>query len=115
MMRVLLRALLNAVAVVCAAYLVPGIYVASGTAALLAGVVLGIVNAIVRPILILLTFPFTILTLGLFIFVVNGICLALVAWLVPGFGVRSFGAAFVGALVISLVSWVLSALLIDKR
>jgi putative membrane protein len=58
--------------------------------------------------------PLTILTLGLFIFVVNAICLAIVAWLVPGFAIRGFGAALLGALVISLVSWLLSALLIDK-
>ena len=114
-MRFLLRLLLNGVAVMIAAYLIPGIRVATPASAIVAGIVLGLVNAIVRPVLFVLTLPFTILTLGLFIFVVNAICLALVAWLVPGFSIRGFGAALVGALVISLVSWMLSALLIEKR
>jgi putative membrane protein len=113
-MRFLLRLLLNGVAVFLAANLIPGISVAGPGTALIAGIILGFVNAIVRPVLFLLTLPFTILTLGLFIFVLNAICLALVAWLVPGFTVSGFAAAIVGAIVISLVSWLLSALLIDK-
>lgn len=114
-MRFLLRVLLNAVAVLLAARIVPGIFVSSAAAALVAGLVLGVINAIIRPVLILLTLPFTILTLGLFIFVVNAVCLGLVAWLVPGFGVHGFGAALLGSIFISLVSWILSAMLIDKR
>ena len=114
-MRFLLRLLLNGVAVFLAANLIPGISVAGPGTALIAGIILGFVNAIVRPVLFLLTLPFTILTLGLFIFVLNAICLALAAWLVPGFTVSGFGAALVGAIVISLVSWLLNALLIDKR
>ena len=114
-MRFLLRLILNAVAIIVAAYLIPGISVASPGAALVAALVLAIVNAIVRPVLLLLTLPLTILTLGLFIFVINAICLAIVAWVVPGFGVSGFGAALLGALVISLVSWLLSSLLIDKN
>jgi putative membrane protein len=113
-MRFLLRLLLNGIAVMVAAYLIPGIRLATPGAAIVAGIVLGVVNAIVRPLLIVLTLPFTILTLGLFIFIVNAICLALVAWLVPGLSISGFGAALVGAIVISLVSWLLSALLIDK-
>jgi putative membrane protein len=113
-MRFLLRLLLNGVAVFLAANLIPGISVAGPGTALIAGIILGFVNAIVRPVLFLLTLPFTILTLGLFIFVLNALCLALAAWLVPGFTVSGFGAALVGAIVISLVSWLLSALLIDK-
>jgi putative membrane protein len=114
-MRFLLRVVLNAVAVLLAARLITGIYLSSVSAAILAGLVLGVINAIVRPLLILLTLPFTILTLGLFIFVVNAICLALAAWLVPGFSIGGFGAALLGAIVISLVSWVLSSVLSDKR
>jgi putative membrane protein len=113
-MRFLLRLLLNGVAVFLAAQLIPGIGVASPGAALAAGVALGLINAIIRPVLILLTLPVTLLTLGLFIFVVNAICLALAAWFVPGFTISGFGAALVGALVISIISWLLSALLIDK-
>jgi len=77
--------------------------------------VLGLVNAVIRPILFVLTLPFTLVTLGLFIFIVNAICLALVAWLVPGFTISGFWAALFGALVISFVSWLLSAILVDKR
>jgi putative membrane protein len=111
----LLRVVLNTVGVVLAARLVPGITVASPSAAILAGVVLGVVNATIRPVLIVLTLPFTIVTLGLFIFLVNAACLALVAWLVPGFGVRGFGAALLGSIFISVVSWILSSLLIDEH
>ena len=114
-MRFLLRLLLNGVAVFLAAQLIPGIAVSSPGAALAAGIVLGLVNAIIRPVLILLTLPVTLLTLGLFIFVVNAICLALAAWFVPGFTISGFGTALLGALVISIISWLLSALLIDKK
>lgn len=112
--RFLVRLLLNGVAVFLAARLVPGITVTGPAAALIAGVLLGFVNAIVRPLLLLLTLPFTLITLGLFIFVVNAICLGLVAWLVPGFALSGFVAALIGAIVISIVSWLLTALLTDK-
>lgn len=114
-MRFLLRLLLNGVAVFLAAQLIPGIGVASPGAALAAGIALGLVNAIIRPVLILLTLPVTLVTLGLFILVVNALCLALAAWLVPGFTINGFGSAVIGALVISITSWLLSALLIDKK
>ncbi len=114
-MRFLLRLLLNGVAVFLAAYLIPGLKVADASTAVVAGIVLGLINAILRPLLILLTLPVTLLTLGLFIFVVNAICLAIVAWLVPGFTISGFGAALFGALVISVISWLLNALLIDKK
>lgn len=114
-MRFLLRLLLNGVAVSCAAYLIPGLSISGWPAALIAGIVLGLVNAVIRPVLVLLTLPFTLLTLGLFIFVVNAICLALTAWFVPGFGIGGFVPALLGALVVSIVSWILSAILIDKR
>ena len=114
-MRFLLRLLLNGVAVFLAAYLIPGLKVADASTAVVAGIVLGLINAILRPLLILLTLPVTLLTLGLFIFVVNAICLALVAWFVPGFTLSGFGAAFIGAIVISLVSWLLNAMLVDKK
>jgi putative membrane protein len=114
-MRFLLRLLLNGVAVLFAAWLIPGLRVDTPATAIIAGIALGLVNAIVRPLLLLLTLPLTLLTLGLFIFVVNAICLALVAWLVPGFSISGFGAALLGAIVISLVSWLLSAILVDKK
>src|SRR6476646_9200074 len=103
-MRFLIRLVVNAVAVFLAANLVPGINVSGPGAAVVAGIILGFVNAVIRPVLFLLTLPFTILTLGLFIFVVNAICLALVAWLVTGFGISGIWAAFFGAMVITVVS-----------
>lgn len=110
-MKLLLRILLNALAIYVAAYLLDGIKLSSVPAALVAGLVLGIVNAIIRPVLILLTLPFTILTLGLFIFVVNAICLALTAALVPGFEIAGIWSALGGALIVTLVSWVLNGMI----
>jgi putative membrane protein len=114
-MRFILRLLLNGVAVLFAAWLIPGMHVDTPATGLIAGIALGFVNAIVRPVLFLLTLPLTVLTLGLFIFVLNAICLALAAWLVPGFSIAGFGTAFMGALVISIVSWALSSILVDKK
>src|SRR6476620_5333260 len=98
-----------------AAYVIPGLHVATTASAFIAGIVLGFVNAVIRPLLIVLTLPFTLITLGLFIFIVNAICLALTAWLVPGFSIAGFTSALGGALVVSLVSWLVSALLVDKN
>src|SRR5262245_2313888 len=112
-MRFLVRLVVNAAAVFLAANLVPGIAVSGFGVALLAGLILGFVNAIIKPILFVLTLPFTIVTLGLFIFVVNAICLALVAWLVPGLTINGFWSAFLGAIVISAVSWALHAIVSD--
>jgi putative membrane protein len=114
-MRFLVRLVVNAAAVFLAANLVPGIAVSGFGAALIAGVILGFVNAVIKPILIVLTLPFTIVTLGLFIFVVNAVCLALVAWLVPGFSISGFWAALGGAIVISVVSWVLNTIVAEER
>jgi putative membrane protein len=113
-MRFLLRILLNGAAILVAAYLLDGIVVSSATAALIAGLVLGIVNAIVRPVLLILTLPITLLTLGLFIFVVNALCLALTAALVPGFEVAGFWSALAGALIVTIVNWFLHALLKEE-
>lgn len=113
-MRFLLRVLLNAVAIMAAAWFVPGVHLTGLLPALLAGMLLGLVNALVRPVLLLLTLPFTIVTLGLFIFVVNAICFGLTAALVPGFDLSGFGAAFLGALAVTLISWLLNAVLKDE-
>ena len=93
------------------AQLIPGISVASLATALLAALVIGLLNALVRPILILLTLPVTLLTLGLFIFVLNGLLFWGVASLVDGFHVTGFWAGLFGAIVYSLISWALSALI----
>lgn len=110
----LLRVLVNAAAIYAAAALVPGIALAGLGAALIAGLVLGLVNAVVRPILVLLTLPVTLLTLGLFLLVLNGLCLWLTSRLVPGFEVHGFWAAVLGAVLVSIVSWILTAFVSDR-
>jgi putative membrane protein len=109
-----LRVLVNAATIALASALIPGIRLDGAWPALLAGVVLGLVNALVRPVLVVLTLPLTIVTLGLFLLVLNGLCLALTAWLVPGFDLDGFLPAVLGALVISVVSWVLTAFVSDR-
>jgi putative membrane protein len=113
-MRFLLRLLLNALAIVAASWLVPGVRLAGVVPALLGGALLGVVNALIRPILLILAMPFTLITLGLFIFVVNAICFGLTAALVPGFSLSGFFAAFFGALVATMVNWVFNTLLFDN-
>ena len=112
MLRILVVWLVNTAALAAVAYLMPSVSIASAGAALVAALVLGLVNAIVRPLLVLLTLPVTVLTLGLFIFVINGLLFWAVAELVPGFQVAGFWAGVLGALVFSLVSWLLSALVL---
>jgi putative membrane protein len=114
-MRFLARLVLNGLAIIIAAWLLPGIHITSPLSALLAGAILGFVNAIVRPVLFFLTLPLTLLTLGLFIFVLNAICFALTAWLVPGFSVDGFFSAMFGALLVSVVSWILNGLVVGRR
>ena len=110
----IVRALVNAATIGLAAALIPGIHLEGATPALLAGVVLGLINALVRPVLIVLTFPLTLLTLGLFLLVLNGVCLAATAWLVPGFDVDGLLPAVLGALLVSMVSWALTAFVSDR-
>lgn len=107
--------LINALALLTVAYVVPGITVADFSAALIAAVVLALVNAIIRPILILLTLPATLLTLGLFIFVINGLLFWLVGTYLEGFEVAGFWTGVLGAIVYSIVSWALSAVLLPER
>jgi putative membrane protein len=108
-----LRVIVNALAIVLAGHVVSGIRVDGILAAAGAGLVLGIINALVRPVLVILTLPITLFTLGLFLLVLNGFCLWLVAALVPGFHVTGFGAAFLGALIVSAASWVVTAFVSD--
>src|SRR4051794_2595182 len=111
-MRVLLAWLINAFALVAVAYLMPDISVASFTTALIAALVLGLINAVVRPVLVLLTLPVTIITLGLFIFVLNGLLFWFVGSFVSGFHVAGFWSGVVGAIIFSVISWALSALVL---
>ncbi len=105
MARFLLHWLITAVALWVTAWVLPGVSFASPVALAVAAIVLGLVNAIVRPVLVILTLPLTVLTLGLFYLVVNGIAFALAAFLVPGFDVRGLGWAILGALLVGAVSW----------
>jgi len=115
MLRLLIVWLINAVALIAVAYLLPGISVANFVTALIAALVLGLVNAVIRPILLLLTLPATIVTLGLFIFILNGLLFWMVGYFVEGFTVSGFWAGFFGAIVFSLVSWLLSALVLPEK
>ena len=110
----LLRVVVNALAIMLAASILPGISVDGLVPALAGGLLLGFVNAVVRPVLVVLTLPITLVTLGLFLLVLNGFCLWLVSVFVSGFHVAGFWPAFWGALLVSVVSWILTALISDS-
>jgi putative membrane protein len=104
------RAVIAALGLWIATRWVTGIQIDNATTLVLAGLLLGIVNAIVRPIAIILTLPITLLTLGFFLLIVNAGMLALVAFLLPGFRIGSFGAAFLAAIIVTITGWIGSAL-----
>ena len=114
-MRLLLVWLINTVSLIAVAYLMPSIEVSSFGAALVAALVLGLVNTILRPILVILTLPATLLTLGLFIFVINGLLFWWVGSFVSGFVVLGFWPGVAGAILYSIVSWLLSHLILGPR
>ncbi|WP_334186402.1 phage holin family protein [Noviherbaspirillum sp.] len=113
-MRLLLAWLINAAALFALPYLMQSIRVDNFLTALIAALVLGLVNTLIRPVLVLLTLPVTVLTLGLFILVINGLLFWAVASFVSGFQVAGFWSALGGALLYTLISWGLSALLLKK-
>jgi putative membrane protein len=110
-MRFLIRIVANAAAILVAAYVVPGIHVAEGGTVLVAGFALGVINALVKPVLTILTLPVTLITLGLFLFVLNAACLGLAAYLVSGFTIDGFWPALLASLIVSFVSWLLNGLM----
>jgi putative membrane protein len=114
-MRLLVVWLVNAVALFLLPYVFPWVTVDTFWAALAAALVLGLVNALIRPLLIVLTLPVTLLTLGLFIFVINGLLFWAVGSFVEGFHVTGFWSGVFGAIVYSLISWALSALIPDRK
>jgi putative membrane protein len=114
-MRLLLVWLVNAAALIALPYLMSSIQVDSFAAALIAALVLGLINTFIRPLLVLLTLPATVLTLGLFIFVINGLLFWFVGSFVEGFHVAGFWSAVFGAILYSIISWVLSALLLPGK
>ena len=114
-MKLILRWIINALALLALPYVVSGIELKSFYIALIVAVVLGLLNAVVRPVLILLTLPVTLLTLGLFILVINALLFWFVGSFVEGFHVGGFWAAFFGAILYSLITWVVNALVFDHH
>ena len=102
------RLLITALGLWAATKLVPGVQINGWGNLLVAALLLGIVNAVIRPVILILTLPLTVLTLGLFILVVNGISLAVVAWLMPGFTLSGLGSAILGSVIVGLTSWLAS-------
>jgi putative membrane protein len=113
-MRLLVVWLINALALLALPYLLPSIHVASFATALAVAVVLGLINAVIRPLLLLLTLPVTLLTLGLFIFAINGMMFMLAAWLLDGFVVDGFLSGVIGSMLYSIISWLLTQLLLSS-
>ena len=109
-MSILINWLVSALAILATAYLLPGIHIASFTTALVVAVVLGIINAVVKPILLILTLPISIITLGLFTLVINAAVIILTSYLVPGFKVDGFWWALFFSIVLSIVNWFLNQL-----
>jgi putative membrane protein len=108
MIGIIVRILINALALWLAAALIPGVDAATPEALLWAAVVLGLVNAIVRPVVVVLTLPITVLSLGAFLLVINAGMVALVGWLIAGFHVMGFVPALLAGLVVSVISWLAS-------
>jgi putative membrane protein len=114
-MKLLVVWILNALALLAVAYFVPNIHVADFLTALVAALVIGLVNMLIKPILVLLTLPITILTLGLFILVINGLLFYAVGNWLQGFEVKTLTAGIIGAFVYSVLSWLLAAIIIDNK
>jgi putative membrane protein len=111
MLRLLLRWLLHTLALLAMAYIIPGIHVSSFGAALIAALVIGLLNATLGLLLKIVTFPLAILTLGIFLLVINAFMLKLASHIVPGFTVATFGAAFIGAIVLALLNLLFKAIM----
>jgi len=105
MMGFFFRLLITALGLWAATKLIPGVQINGWGNLLVAALLLGIVNAVIRPVILILTLPLTVLTLGLFILVVNGISLSVVAWLMPGFTLSGLGSAILGSVIVGLTSW----------
>lgn len=115
-MRLLIRWAINTLAIAGAAYLLPAVTLTSWRSALVAGLLLGILNTLVRPLFRLLTLPINVLTLGLFVLVTNGCILAILDWLTTGFDIHGFGWVIVTAAVISLITTLINIVVGgDKR
>lgn len=112
-LQILVVLILNALALMATTYIVPGFHVANFTTAILAAIVLGVVNTFIKPVLSFISLPLTIITLGLFAFVINAVVLFIVAAVVKGLTIDGWVPAILGAIVLAVVSTVLSSLLKD--
>ena len=112
MTRFILRAAIAALGLWLAEAWLPGLRIDDPATLVLAGLLLGVVNAVVRPVALILTLPLTLLTLGLFLFVINAAMLALVAWLLPGFHIANFTSALLGAVIVGIAGWIGNALFV---
>jgi putative membrane protein len=113
-MRLLITWLINALALLALPYLMHTVTVSNFATALVAALFLGLVNTLIRPVLVLLTLPVTLVSMGLFILVINAFLFWLVAQVVEGFHVASFGSAFLAAILYSIISWALSTLILKN-
>lgn len=114
-MRLLIVWLINAVALFVLPYVLSGIQINGFGAAMIAALLLGLVNTLIRPVLVILTLPVTVLTLGLFIFIINALLFLFVGKLLSGFVVDSFGTALLGSILYSVISWALASLILRER
>lgn len=115
MILVITRWLVITMAILLASWFVSGIRVDSLLTAIIAAGILGLINVFIRPVLIILTLPLSIITLGVFTFFINALLLELVAYIIPGFEVEGFLAAFLGALIISVVSWLANFFIVNNN
>ncbi|OGP68671.1 MAG: hypothetical protein A2031_04210 [Deltaproteobacteria bacterium RBG_19FT_COMBO_43_11] len=115
MILVITRWLIITVAILLASWFVSGIRIDSLLTAIIAAGILGLINVFIKPVLIILTLPLSIITLGVFTFFINALLLQLVAYMIPGFEVEGFLAAFLGALIISVVSWLANHFIVNHN
>ena len=111
-MKPVLKLLITSLTIIIAAYFIPGVKIASFWTAIVVALVMGIVNTIIKPVVLFFTLPLTVLTLGLFTFVVNGLMILLVAYFVPDFQVSSFFTAVVFSIAVTVINWVLTKLVV---
>jgi putative membrane protein len=113
-MGILIRWTILTVSIIAASYLLEGIHVSGFFSAFFAAAALGILNALFRPILLILTLPINVLTLGLFTFIINALMLKMASGIIPGFEVHGFWTAVIGSLIISIISWLLNSFISDR-
>jgi putative membrane protein len=113
-MGILIRWTILTVSIIAASYLLEGIHISGFFSAFFAAAALGILNALFRPILLILTLPINVLTLGLFTFIINALMLKMASGIIPGFEVHGFWTAVIGSLIISIISWLLNSFISDR-